>query len=57
MLLLPGMNEMVITHLDKLFVTSDAAVIVRELEVAQLLLHPQLRAPRLPRLEGGELAS
>ena len=30
----PGMNKMVINHLDKLFVTSDAAVIVRELEVA-----------------------
>ncbi|EEH60993.1 uncharacterized protein MICPUCDRAFT_31125 [Micromonas pusilla CCMP1545] len=29
-----GMNKMVINHLDKLFVTSDAAVIVRELEVA-----------------------
>jgi T-complex protein 1 subunit theta len=28
------MNKMVINHLDKLFVTSDAAVIVRELEVA-----------------------
>jgi|TARA_B110000305_G_scaffold187758_1_gene209282 hypothetical protein len=29
-----GMNKMVINHLDRLFVTSDAAVIVRELEVA-----------------------
>ena len=29
-----GMNKMVINHLDKLFVPSDAAVIVRELEVA-----------------------
>ena len=28
------MNKMVINHLDRLFVTSDAAVIVRELEVA-----------------------
>jgi T-complex protein 1 subunit theta len=28
------MNKMVINHLDKLFVTSDAATIVKELEVA-----------------------
>jgi hypothetical protein len=28
------MNKMVINHLDKLFVTSDAATIIRELEVA-----------------------
>jgi T-complex protein 1 subunit theta len=34
-----GMNKMVITHLAKLFVTSDTAVIVRELEVA----HPAAR--------------
>lgn len=29
-----GMNKMVINHLEKLFVTSDAATIVKELEVA-----------------------
>ena len=29
----PGMNKMIINHLDKLFVTSDAATIVSELEV------------------------
>ena len=34
-----GMNKMVINHLERLFVTSDAAVIVRELEVA----HPAAR--------------
>lgn len=28
-----GMNKMVINHLDKLFVTSDAATIIREVEV------------------------
>ena len=33
------MNKMVINHLEKLFVTSDTAVIVRELEVA----HPAAR--------------
>ena len=27
------MNKMVVNHLDKLFVTSDAATIIRELEV------------------------
>lgn len=34
-----GMNKMVINHLEKLFVTSDAATIVKELEVA----HPAAR--------------
>lgn len=28
-----GMNKMVINHLEKLFVTNDAATIIRELEV------------------------
>lgn len=28
-----GMNKIVINHLDKLFVTSDAATIIREIEV------------------------
>jgi len=30
-----GMNKMVINHLDKLFVTSDAATIMKEMEIAQ----------------------
>lgn len=30
----PGMNKMVINHLEKLFVTNDAATILRELEVS-----------------------
>lgn len=38
-----GMNKMVVNHLDKLFVTSDAATIIRELEVqhpaAKLLIY------------------
>ena len=29
-----GQNKMVINHLDKLFVTNDAATIIRELEVS-----------------------
>jgi T-complex protein 1 subunit theta len=31
--LLLGMNKMIVNHLDKLFVTNDAATIIRELEV------------------------
>ena len=29
-----GMNKMIVNHLDKLFVTNDAATIIRELEVS-----------------------
>jgi T-complex protein 1 subunit theta len=29
-----GMNKMVINHLEKLFVTNDAATIIKELEVS-----------------------
>ena len=36
-LLFVGMNKMVINHLEKLFVTNDAATIIRELEVKSLL--------------------
>lgn len=32
-----GMNKMVINHLGKLFVTNDAATIIRELEVMLIL--------------------
>lgn len=32
-----GMNKMVINHIDKLFVTNDAATILKELEVVYLL--------------------
>ena len=28
-----GMNKMIVNHLDKLFITSDAATIIKELEV------------------------
>ena len=31
--LLPGMNKMVINHLDRLFVTSDAATIIKESDI------------------------
>ena len=33
LLFLLGQNKMVINHLEKLFVTNDAATIIRELEV------------------------
>ena len=33
-----GMNKMVINHLGKLFVTNDAATIIRELDVWMLLV-------------------
>lgn len=31
-----GMNKIVINHIDKLFVTNDAATIIRELEVNKI---------------------
>ena len=37
-----GMNKMVINHLEKLFVTNDAATIIRELEVE----HPAAKLSR-----------
>lgn len=36
-----GMNKMVINHLEKLFVTNDAATILRELEVGHCHLFPK----------------
>lgn len=48
------MNKMVINHLDKLFVTSDAATIIREIEVN----HPAARmiatAARMQESEAGD---
>jgi hypothetical protein len=34
--ILKGMNKMVINHIEKLFVTNDAATIMREIEVCLL---------------------
>lgn len=49
-----GMNKMVINHLDKLFVTSDAATIIREVEVH----HPAARmiamAAKMQESEAGD---
>jgi chaperonin GroEL (HSP60 family) len=48
------MNKMVINHLDKLFVTSDAATIIREVEVH----HPAARmigtAAKMQETEAGD---
>ena len=33
LVILKGMNKMVVNHLEKLFVTNDAATIIKELEV------------------------
>jgi T-complex protein 1 subunit theta len=48
------MNKMVINHLDKLFVTSDAATIIREIEVH----HPAARmiamAAKMQETEAGD---
>ena len=38
-----GQNKMVINHLEKLFVTNDAATILRELEVSLLLVFIKVR--------------
>lgn len=49
-----GLNKMVINHLDKLFVTSDAATIIREIEVH----HPAARmiamAAKMQETEAGD---
>ena len=34
-----GMNKMVVNHLEKLFVTNDAATIIKELEVSRSILN------------------
>ena len=42
-----GRNKMIINHIEKLFVTNDAATIIKELEVRKLLLqqcvHPTVK--------------
>lgn len=42
-----GMNKMVINHLEKLFVTNDAATILRELEVCGLCYFPESSVPKI----------
>lgn len=49
-----GMNKMVINHLEKLFVTSDAATIVRELEVQHPAARMVLMASEMQEREVGD---
>eukprot|EP00475_Leptophrys_vorax_P020923 TRINITY_DN28684_c0_g1_i1.p1 TRINITY_DN28684_c0_g1~~TRINITY_DN28684_c0_g1_i1.p1 ORF type:complete len:553 (+),score=68.32 TRINITY_DN28684_c0_g1_i1:434-2092(+) len=52
-----GMNKMIINHLDKLFVTSDAATIVAELEVAHPAAKLLVLAARAQQEEVGDGAN
>merc|ERR1719199_166862 len=49
-----GMNKMVINHLEKLFVTSDAATIVRELEVQHPAAKMVMMASKQQQAEFGD---
>lgn len=49
-----GMNKMVINHLDKLFVTSDAATIMREMEIAHPAAKMVIMAADMQEVEIGD---
>lgn len=49
-----GMNKMVINHLDKLFVTSDAATIMREMEIAHPAAKMVIMAADMQEVEVGD---
>ena len=49
-----GMNKMVINHLDKLFVTSDAATIIREVEVHHPAAKMIAMAAKMQETEAGD---
>jgi len=49
-----GMNKMVINHLEKLFVTSDAATIIRELEVEHPAAKLMISASQMQEQEIGD---
>ena len=49
-----GMNKMVINHLDKLFVTSDAATIIREVEVNHPAAKMIAMAAKMQESEAGD---
>lgn len=49
-----GMNKMVINHLDKLFVTSDAATIIREIEVHHPAAKMIAMAAKMQEQEAGD---
>lgn len=49
-----GMNKMVINHLEKLFVTSDAATIIKELEVEHPAAKLMVLASEMQEAEVGD---
>mgnify|MGYP002375976633 CR=1 len=49
-----GMNKMVINHLDRLFVTSDAATIIREVEVHHPAAKMVAMAAKMQETEAGD---
>jgi T-complex protein 1 subunit theta len=52
-----GMKKMVINHLDKIFVTSDAATIMRELEVAHPAAKMVVMASNMQERECGDMTN
>ena len=54
LLILSGLNKMVINHLDKLFVTSDAATIIREVEVNHPAAKMVAMAAKMQETEAGD---
>lgn len=52
-----GMNKMVVNHLDKIFVTSDAATILREVEVQHPAAKMIAMAARMQESECGDMTN
>ena len=52
-----GMNKMVLNHLDKLFVTSDAATIIREVEVHHPAAKMIAMAAKMQEDEAGDMTN
>jgi T-complex protein 1 subunit theta len=52
-----GMKKMVINHLDKIFVTSDAATIMSELEVAHPAAKMVVMASKMQETECGDMTN
>lgn len=52
-----GMKKMVINHLDKIFVTSDAATVMRELEVAHPAAKMVVMAAQMQEQECGDMTN
>ena len=52
-----GMKKMVINHLDKIFVTSDAATVMNELEVAHPAAKMVVMASKMQEQECGDMTN